>query len=138
MEPWFEFLTDPEIQKSLSWLGGGFTAAGAAIWAVIKYLYPKGSENPSAAVPQNRDASSSVSANRSGTAIGGNLTISGPTIHQGPNRLSVVALGLAVLGIVTAALAFAGNRIEADNSSAAVGGYISGSTITINSQGSER
>lgn len=130
MDDWGAFLIDPEIRKSLSWLGGGLATVGTAVWAVIKYFYPKERNRPPAATSQSTGNSSKVSAEGGSTAIDGNLSISGPTIHHGPSRLSVIAFAVAGLGIVALVLAFAGNKIEADRGGVAAGGSISGSTIT--------
>lgn len=130
MDDWGAFIFDPEIRKSLSWLGGGLATLGTAVWAVIKYFHPKERNRPPAATSQNTDNSSKVFAEGGSTAIGGNLSINGPTIHRGPSRLSIIALAVAGLGIVALVLAFSGNKIEADRGGVAAGGSISGSTIT--------
>jgi hypothetical protein len=38
---WF-FLSDPQVQATLSWLGGGLAALAAGCWAVLKYLRKSG------------------------------------------------------------------------------------------------
>lgn len=134
MGDWATYLTDPNLQKALSWIGGGLAATGAAIWTVTKYFYPQEDKEASETVAQNSDTSSKVFAEGGSTAVGGNLSISEPAIHQGPSNLSVIALAIGGVGIVALALAFAGNQIKADRGSAAVGGDVTGSTITITNQ----
>lgn len=138
MDNWVALLADPETQKVLAWFGGVLAAIGAAIWTVVKYFYPQENQTDAVIVAQNSDFSSEVFAEESAIAVGGDLSISGPTIHQGPSNLSMIALALAGVGIVALALAFAGNQIKAHSGSAAVGGDVTGSTITITSQGTEQ
>ncbi|NVO24890.1 hypothetical protein [Donghicola mangrovi] len=138
MENWAEFFTDPETQKAISWLGGGLAAIGAAAWTVIKYFYPKEESKPPAAVPQNSVSSSKVTADGGGTAVGGNVSISGPTINQGPNRFSIIALALAVVGVIVLSLAFAGNNVTAINGGVAIGGDASESQVQTDNQSIEK
>lgn len=138
MGDWAAYLTDPDLQKALSLIGGGLAATGAAIWTVIKYFYPQDNKEASETVARNSDSSSKVFAEGGSTAVGGNLSISGSTIHQGLSNLSMIALAIAGVGIVALALAFAGNQIKADNGSFAVGGGVADSSITKTNQGSEQ
>lgn len=139
MDDWGAFLTDPEIRKSLSWLGGGLATVVTAVWAVIKYFYPKERNRPPAATSQNTDNSSKVSVEGGSTAIGGNLSINGPTIHHWPSNFSMIALAITAVGIVAWVVAFTGSQIKANSGSVAVGRDVKGSTITIiNQEGTEQ
>jgi hypothetical protein len=77
MNSFWRFLRDKRNQQVLGWLGGGLIVAATGLWAAFVYFFPppKSLETKSEPVPAN------VQADRSGIAIGGNVT--GATITTG-------------------------------------------------------
>jgi tetratricopeptide (TPR) repeat protein len=119
MDIW-EFLSDPNTQKTLSWLGGGLVVLAGGIWAVIKLFVARG----------NADAddrpSVEVLADRGGIAAGGNVNI-----QSGLSGWQVALIVLGVAGAVLLGAGLAGNRIETNNS-IVTNGDVTNSNITIN------
>jgi hypothetical protein len=60
----WDFVKDPDNRAILSWIGGGIAALTAGIWAVVRFRANNSDHRPS---------KSSVSANRSSVAAGGDL-----------------------------------------------------------------
>jgi hypothetical protein len=56
------FLSDPNNQKTLAWIGGGLAAVAAAIWAVVTFLWKRKDAGPTTAT--------TVTASRGGMAAG--------------------------------------------------------------------
>lgn len=72
METLWAFLSDPNHQKTLSWLGGGLVVACGGLWALIKFWR------------QKRDTKSgpSISADRGGIAAGRDVTIGNRSLNS--------------------------------------------------------
>jgi hypothetical protein len=120
-------------QALLTWLGGGVATAAAGIWAVAKVLLDRRGSRPSApqaSASPPASAPPSVSA-RSGLAAHGNLHVGGSVIitqsRVPRGAIALAALGLALLGL---AIFSSGDRVEVRNG-VAVGGAVTGSTITV-------
>jgi hypothetical protein len=113
------FLSDPDNQKTLGWLGGGFVVLAGGIRAAIQHF----AKPAASAKPQ---LSTSVSADRHGVAAGGNVTIT----NQGLGGWRLLLLVAAFLGAVLLALAFTGTRINVENG-VAVGGDVKNSDIKV-------
>lgn len=117
------FLSDPDNQATLAWLGGGAMAIVGGLWTVFTYLHGHKSGAPS---PTRR----SVQVD-SGIGAGGDVLVEGPvTIHQ--TRLPKAALTLAALGLLLLAYAIlnSGDRISVEGGSY-IGGDQKDSTVII-------
>jgi hypothetical protein len=116
-------LGDPRIQATLSWVGGGLAALAGGAWAVVKFLASQksgGGAAPSA-------ASVEAMADRGGVAAGRDVSV---RVSHGLSGLPVVLLVLAVVGAVLVAGGLLGGRITATQGGVAIGGDVSGSTVT--------
>jgi hypothetical protein len=76
LEALWAFLSDPDNQRTLAWLGGGFVAAAGGLWAVIKFIFPR----RSGGTPPTQ----TISADRGGIAAGRDVKITGQ--HNRPKR----------------------------------------------------
>jgi hypothetical protein len=120
----WSFLTQPENQETLSWLGGGLVVACGGLWVVLKFFLSRsrsgGGSAGAAAAP------SPVSADRGGIAGGRDVRIDN---RSGMPPGHLVLLVLAFLGAVLFAVSQAGNRVSVSNG-VGIGGNVEGSTIT--------
>jgi hypothetical protein len=93
------FLSDPDNQKTLAWLGGGVAAVVGALWTAFTFLAQR--EPPPA--PPSREASPSPRAATAGAGIaaagnvhvGGDMRIEHGKLPRG--ALLLLAIGLVVL-----------------------------------------
>jgi hypothetical protein len=125
MAAW-EFISDPDNQKTLAWLGGGIIVAVSGLWAAFLQAR-KPPASPSAAKPAN-----AISAGDGISAIGnvrvdGNLAITKTQIPKAAYALA--ALGLLVIGW---GFTLAGNSCT--SGSVVTGGNVTDSKIEINGQ----
>lgn len=90
------FLSDPNNQKTLAWLGSGVSVAAAALWVAITFFAQRKSAEPSAETPSARGATAEA-----GSVPGSNLHIGRDVrIEQGKlprGALILMAFGLVVL-----------------------------------------
>lgn len=137
MDALWAFLGEESNQKILAWLGGGLVTAAGGVWAVIQLVWsPKKLEPGKPSEQPKPTASDDVLADRGGFAVAGNISVNNSTTAKtGINGPSLFALGLAALGAVLLAGAFAGQNVTADRCGAAVGGDITGSSIKIENCG---
>lgn len=119
MDAIWAFLSDPQNQKTLGWLGGGIVVLAGGIWAVIQHV----AKPAASARPQ---PTTSIHADRRGVAAGGNVTIT----SQGLGGWQLLLLVAALLGAGLLALALAGTRIAVENG-VSVGGNVENSTISV-------
>lgn len=133
MDAIWAFLSNPEIQRTLTWLGGGLVIVAGGLWAVIQFFFRRPS-SPTAAAP-----STSISADRGSIAAGRDVKVTHPpprtNATHGLSGLQTVLLVLVVVGGMFLTAAFAGTRITV------IGGGYTGGDIrdsTINIQGSGR
>ena len=68
-EPIWTFLSDPENQQTLAWLGGGLVVVTGGLWAVIKFFFPRFSGDK---------PTTSISADRGGIAAGRDVNLAEP------------------------------------------------------------
>jgi len=109
----WDFLTDPQNQQALSWLGGGLAVICGGLWAVLRF------------VPERRGRGAASPAS-SAAPSGGNVHIDK---RRGlpPGQLVLIVLALA--GALVFAVSQAGNKVSVTNG-VGVGGDVEGSTIT--------
>ena len=77
METLWTFLSDPDNQQTLAWLGGGLVVAAGGLWAVVKVFLAR--RTTSAPSP-----STTIKADRGGIAAGRDVKITGRTKRPGP------------------------------------------------------
>jgi tetratricopeptide (TPR) repeat protein len=87
LETLWAFLSDPDNQQTLAWLGGGLVVAGSGILAAIKFFFPRPSGSSTPPAP-------TISADRGGIAAGGNVTVT----KSGMGGLEVALLVAIVAG----------------------------------------
>jgi len=124
MSEFWTFLSQPENQATLSWLGGGLVVVCGGLWTFLKFYL--GNRRSGGAAPAAE--ASSVSADRGGTAAGRDIRIDN---RRGLPPGHLVLLVLAVLGALLFAIGFAGTKVTVSNG-VGVGGTVEGSTITNN------
>jgi len=109
----WDFLTDPQNQQTLSWLGGGLAVICGGLWAVLRFVLERrgsGAASPaSAAAPSGRNVHIDK---RRGLPPG-----------------QLVLIVLALVGALVFAVSQAGNKVSVTNG-VGVGGDVEGSTIT--------
>ncbi|WP_156882917.1 hypothetical protein [Rhodovulum sp. P5] len=124
--PFWEFLSDPDNQKTLAWVGGGVCVVVSGLWgAYLKLRKKPAAPKPQSAPTPPVQAKDGFAAGRDMT-IGGNVTMSTTEIPKGVYALG--ALGLALLAF---AILFAGGD-EMTNSVKAGRDLNVGGSITIN------
>lgn len=90
------FLSDPNNQKTLAWLGGGVSAVAAALWVAITFFAQRKSAEPSVETPSTRGATAEAGIIPGSTVrIGRDVRIEQGKLPRG--ALVLVALGLVVL-----------------------------------------
>jgi hypothetical protein len=124
LEALWAFLSDPDNQQTLAWLGGGLVAVAGGLWAVIKFFFPRSSGG--------KPTSQTISADRGGIAASGNVSIGS---RHGLSGIEVALLVAIVIGGLLLAAALAGTRITVENG-VGVGGDVENSTISIERDGS--
>lgn len=77
METLWTFLSDPDNQQTLAWIGGGLAAVAVGIWAVVKVFLAR--RTTSAPPP-----STSIKADRGGIAAGRDVKITERPERHGP------------------------------------------------------
>jgi tetratricopeptide (TPR) repeat protein len=94
VEAIWTFLSDPNNQQTLAWLGSGLVAVAGGLWVVIKFLFPRSSGST--------PPSQTISADRGGIAAGGNVAIDRRKGMSGIEvaLLVAVALGGVLLAVV--------------------------------------
>jgi len=106
----WDFLTDPQNQQTLSWLGGGLAVICGGLWAVLRFVLERGGRGAaSPAAPSGRSVHID---NRRGLPPG-----------------QLVLIVLALVGALVFAVSQAGNKVSVTNG-VGVGGDVEGSTIT--------
>ena len=127
------FLTSPENHEVLSWIGGGVAVGGAGLWTVLRSPGEK-RDKPNVPVSPAAEAAPDVIADRGGQSAGrdnyrnsGNST----TVSNGLSGWHLVAVMAVLAGAGLLAASQIGSRVTADGGSIAVGGNVSGSTISI-------
>jgi hypothetical protein len=120
LETLWAFLSNPDNQQTLAWLGGGLVVAAGGLWAAVKFFLPRSSGS-------NTPPSPTFSADRGGIAAAGSVAIDR---RKGLSGLQTILLVAVVAGALLLAAAFAGTRSTVTNG-VGVGGGIEGSTITI-------
>jgi len=115
MSEFWTFLSQPENQATLSWLGGGLVVVCGGLWTFLKFYL--GNRRSGGAAPAAE--ASSVSADR-------DIRIDN---RRGLPPGHLVLLVLAFLGALLFAIGFAGNKVTVSNG-VGVGGNVEGSTIT--------
>ena len=121
----WSFLTDPQNQQTLSWIGGGLAVVCGGLWAVFRFALDRGrggGSSRSAAEP----ASPEVLADRGGIAAGRDVRIDR---RAGMPPVQVVLIVLALAGALVFAVSQAGNKVTVSNG-VGVGGNVEGSSIT--------
>jgi hypothetical protein len=124
MSDLWSFLSQPDNQATLSWLGGGLVILCGGLWAVLKFYL--GQRRGGAGSSGGGSEASPVSASRGGTAAGRDIRIDN---RRGLPPGHLVLLLLAFLGALLFAIGFAGNKVTVTNG-VGVGGNVEGSTIT--------
>lgn len=118
----WNFLTDPTNQDTLTWLGGGACVAIAALWGAYIKLRKKPSP-PAAAPPPTTAAQGRDGITSAGTLnIGGDVRITKTTVPK-------TALGLGVIGL--ALLTYA--TFFAPSGDCIVAGFKAGGNVTADS-----
>ena len=117
----WSFLTDPQNQQTLSWLGGGLAVVCGGLWAVLRFLLDRKRRGPA----QASDAPS-VLADRGGIAAGRDVRIDR---RSGLPPGQLVLIVLALVGALIFAVSQAGNKVTVSNG-IGVGGDVEGSDIT--------
>ena len=74
LETLWTFLSDPDNQQTLAWLGGGLAIVAAGFWAVIKFNLSRSSAS----------SKPSISADRGSIAAGRDVKVIGQ--HKRPRR----------------------------------------------------
>jgi hypothetical protein len=133
IEALWTFLTSPENHEVLSWIGGGVAVGGAGLWTVLRSPGEK-RDKPNVPVSPAAEAAPDVIADRGGQSAGrdnyrnsGNST----TVSNGLSGWHLVAVMAVLAGAGLLAASQIGSRVTADGGSIAVGGNVSGSTISI-------
>ena len=127
----WDFLTDPQNQQTLSWLGGGFAVGCGGLWAVLKFVLdrkgPKGTSGGTAGggASAPRGEAASLLADRGGLAAGRDIRIEQ---RSGVPPLQLVLIVLALVGALVFAVSQAGNRVTVSNG-VGIGGNVNGSSI---------
>ncbi len=116
------FLTNPENQATLTWIGGAIVGVTSAAWGAYRVLWPKPPEGRGAGDSQVRSADG-----RSNVA-GGSVTI---VQRNGLSGVELIIVLVILVGALVAVAGLIGDRIVA-NGGAAIGGDVSGSEIIIN------
>jgi hypothetical protein len=96
VEPIWTFLSDPNNQQTLAWLGGGLVVVAGGLWAVIKFLFHRSSGS-------GTPPSQTISADGGGIAAGGNVAIDR---RKGMSGIEVALLVAVALGGVLLAVAW--------------------------------
>jgi len=108
----WDFLTDPQNQQTLSWIGGGLAVICGGLWAVLRFVLER--RGRSAASPAAAAAPSSR-----GLHIDKRRGVP-------PGQLVLIVLALA--GALVFAVSQAGNEVSVTNG-VGIGGDVEGSTI---------
>lgn len=77
MDSIWAFLSDPEVQRTLGWLGGGLVVGAGGLWAFIKFIFSR---------PTGSPTTPSVSADRGGIAAGRDIQIDERPSRQNSSR----------------------------------------------------
>ncbi|MEL6808008.1 MAG: hypothetical protein AAFO97_09530 [Pseudomonadota bacterium] len=123
----WDFLSDPENQKTLGWLGGGAMIAIGGLWQAFLVLRKK--KDPPKPAP-TKSSTGTIS------AVDGDISLNNVTIHQGGHRWTptiIAGLGFAAIALVSIFGAQGDCIIQGVNA----GGDINSDTITISGEGSD-
>jgi hypothetical protein len=72
----WEWLSDPQVQKTLGWLGGGLAAVAAGGWAVVKFVLRR--PKPSMTITADRGGMAAGRDIRGGMAAGRDISAAPP------------------------------------------------------------
>lgn len=126
MADFWAFLSDPNNQKTLAWLGGGVAVVVGALWTALTFVAQRKPSTSTSAPPSARAATTGT-----GIAAAGNVHVGGDMrIEQG--RLPRAALLLLALGLVVVLYAVLSSRgdVTVTNGSY-VGGNVEKSRIEV-------
>lgn len=121
----WSFLTDPQNQQTLSWLGGGLAVVCGGLWAVLRFVLDRGRRGGTSASGAS-PTSPSVLADRGGISAGRDVHIDR---RRGLPPGQLVLIVLALVGALVFAVSQAGNKVTVTNG-IGVGGDVEGSSIT--------
>lgn len=126
----FAFLKTPENRDTLTWIGGALAAGAGVALTVVRYLTKQeATPVPAPKKPQSpRTGTTSVSADRESTAVGGDVNIGNRTGMSGLQIVLVVAI---LAGVILIAVTQVGTRVSATNGSIGVGGDVNNSTLEV-------
>lgn len=129
MDIW-AFISDPENQKTLAWIGGGLAIAISALWTAYLKLR-KAPEKPPAPKPANQ------ATGRDGVTAAGNVDVAGG-VHVTNTQIHRGAIWLGLAGCALIALGF----LRAGDTNCVAGGVNTGGNlnagdITINADGAQ-
>ncbi len=71
METLWAFLSDPDNQQTLAWLGGGLVVVAGGLWAFIKFFFARAAGSSTPPTP-------TISADRGGIAAGRDVNLAEP------------------------------------------------------------
>lgn len=125
------FVTDPTNRETLSWIGGSLIAIGGVALAMLKRITRKGKSM------DNSEASKAPSvqnqAGRDVTAAGGDISQNSgntTTTVTGLTGRQLIAILALLSGVALLVIPWIGGNVSATNGSTAIGGDVSGSTVT--------
>jgi hypothetical protein len=115
----WDFLSDPQNQQTLSWLGGGLAVVCGGLWALLRFVLERRSRGGSPATETVPGAPPIL-------APGRDLRIDR---RSGVPPVQLLLIVLALVGALVFAVSQAGNKVSVTNG-VGVGGNVEGSTIT--------
>ncbi|MEP1198903.1 hypothetical protein [Tateyamaria sp.] len=95
----WSFLSDPEHQKTLGWLGGGAMIVIGGLWQAFLVLRKKKDASKDAAKPVPTKTSKGTI-----SAVDGDILMDNVTVNEGGHRWTpaiIAALGFATIALVT-------------------------------------
>lgn len=120
----WDFLSDPQNQQTLSWLGGGLAVVCGGLWAVFRFVLERRGRG-GAASPSAASETPALRADRGGLAAGRDINVDR---RRGVPPVQLLLIVLALAGALVFAVGQAGNEVSVTNG-VGVGGDVEGSTI---------
>lgn len=127
METVWAFLADESNRETLGWIGGVVATVVSALWIAIKHFSGKKSQGnpaPNAGIPP--------AAAEQGLVSSGDLLVEGGVYiksHSGPSKWAYALGAFGLIVLACAAVFSQGDGCVVN--AAEVGGYVSGSQITV-------